>query len=256
MSARTPESTSLLRMTTLVAIGVFCMPALVRAHGTGADHDVGVAFGAVIAGILGIGIAAGTIVLLTGLSLRPGMLAGFDRVIGIVLILLGVLLAVSAIGEYPLLATAGIVGGGTVAWSISARIGTHHAEVASAALITHRVVEGIVLAAVYLAGSAVGTAGALLIAGHAALETAAIAGLYVATERGSVRALIAIVLLQVGFGIGIVGGTLLALAVSTSLQVTVMAAGAGALLVVGNAEVVEHRNREAAPLRERWRIKR
>lgn len=77
-----------------------------------------------------------------------------------------------------------------------------------------------------------------------------------ATGRGPVRALVAIGLLQVGFGVGIAGGTLLSIAVPTALQVAVMAAGAGALLVVGNAEIAGHHDRESAPLRERWRVKR
>lgn len=252
---RTAGSAALVRVTALVSIGVLCTPALVRAHG-GVDHGVGVSFGVVVAAALGVGIAAGVVVLLTGISLRARMLAGFDRGIGVVLVVLGVTLAVSAVGEYPLLATAGIGGGGLVAWSVAARTDAHHADVTFVALATHRVIEGIALAAVYLAGSAVGTVGALLIAGHVALETAAVAGLYVTTGRGPVRALVAIGLLQVGFGVGIAGGALLAIAVPTGLQVAVVAAGAGALLVVGNAEIAGHHDRESAPLRERWRVKR
>ncbi|WP_331235641.1 hypothetical protein [Natronorarus salvus] len=230
------------------------VPAVVRAHGAPADHGVGVSFGVVVAAALGIGVVAGLTVLFTGISIRAHAMARFDRVVGVFLIVLGIALAVTAIGEYSVLAVAGVLGGGVVAWTASSRArGTHHADVTLVALGTHRVVEGAVLAAVYLAGAAVGTLGVVLIVGHVAVETAAVAGLYVAAGTDPARVLVAIGLMQAGFGVGVLGGTVLATGVPETVQAIVVAAGAGVLLVVGNAEMNGHHRHGPDPPGEKRR---
>jgi len=217
------------------------VPAVVRAHGVPADHGVGVSFGVAVAAALGIGVVAGLAVLVTGTSIQTRTVARFDRVVGVLLVVLGVALAVTALAEYSVLAVVGVLGGGLVAWTAASRTeGSHHADVTLVALGTHRVIEGAVLAAVYLAGAAVGTLGVVLIAGHVAVETAAVAGLYVAAGTDSARVLLAIGLMQAGFGVGILGATMLAAGVPGSVQTIVMAAGAGVLLVVGTAEMSGH----------------
>jgi hypothetical protein len=229
--------TALVRLTTAVPVALIVVPATVRAHGTAADGGVGVPFWVVVAAAVGVGVLAGGAVLLTGVSLGPRVLARFDRLVGVLLVVLGLALAVTAVGESPTLAIAGVAGGGVVAWSVSARTGrSHHANLTFVALGTHRVIEGAVLAVLYLAGAAVGTLAALLVAGHVAIEAAAVAGLYVTTDTAPGRVLLAIALLQIGFGIGIIGGAVLTTAVPAAVRVVVMAVSAGVLLVVGNVE--------------------
>lgn len=217
---------------TLVAVG----STTVQAHEVAADQPSNgdpLSLAAVVVAVVSVGILGGLAVILTGTSLRARHHTLFDRCLGGLLVILGVTLGLSAVAEYPTVAVAGLVGGGFLTRSLTTHAEhNHHAELALGTLVTHRTIEGVALVALYQSGSTIGLAGALVVAGHATLETAVVGGLY--SERGRPIAALTIGVLQAGFVGGAVAGALLAIVLPLHLSVAVVAIGAGALLVVGN----------------------
>lgn len=94
--------------------------------------------------------------------------------------------------------------------------------------------EGIVLGALYSTGSVVGLVGATILAGHTALETAAVGGLY-ASHR--LRASSAIVLVQLGYASGIAAGAVIIGTIPTSVRIVAIALVGGILLGTGGVEL-------------------
>jgi len=209
----------------------------VRAHGVGGGGGT-VGFTAVV----GLAVAAGVVAGLTA-GVRGGS-AGTcgwpGRVVGPGLAVLGVLAAVTALTRFPVVGTGCLLAGAAVTAAVFRRQhapGGGRAACARAtlgAVTAHRVVEGVSLAAVYATGSALGLAGAAILAGHATAETAAVGGLFGAVSR--TRAALAVGVVQAGFLAGAVGG----LAGTTGLPPVptngVVALAGGTLLVVGAAE--------------------
>lgn len=111
----------------------------------------------------------------------------------------------------------------------------NHAGITLGAISTHRLLEGIVLGTLYSAGAVVGLFGAVVIAGHTALETAAIGGLY-ATAPHRTWTVGAIVLVQAGYVVGVVAGLDIVGAVPVSVRTLTLAVVGGALVVVGANE--------------------
>lgn len=145
----------------------------------------------------------------------------------------------SAVREDLSLAIVGILCGGLAAGSISSRTGgAYHAEITFGTVVAHRSIEGLALAALYLSGSTLQLISALLIAGHAAVETIVVGGLY-SDQRWS-WAILAIALLQAGFVFGVAVGLLMTVVVPGHLAVVLQAGGAGALLIIGSAEIAAH----------------
>ncbi|UTF52278.1 hypothetical protein [Natronosalvus rutilus] len=137
------------------------------------------------------------------------------------------------------------VAGGTIGAAIallvaSRRVGSregcgNHADLTLGAILTHRVLEGVVLGTLYSAGAAVGLFGAVAVAGHSVLETAAVGRLYATGLRRN-RAVGAITVVQVGFVAGTAAGLGAADAVPVPVRTLALAVVGGALLVVGVSE--------------------
>jgi hypothetical protein len=96
------------------------------------------------------------------------------------------------------------------------------------------VLEGIVLGALYSTGAVVGLIGAITIAGHTALETTAVGGLF-ASHR--VQASSAIVLVQVGYASGAAAGVAIADTTPTPVRIVALALAGGILLGAGGTEL-------------------
>lgn len=94
--------------------------------------------------------------------------------------------------------------------------------------------EGIVLGALYSTGSVVGLVGATILAGHTALETAAIGGLYTSYR---LRAISAIVLVQVVYASGIAAGVVITGTIPTPVWIVAIALAGGILLGTGGVEL-------------------
>jgi zinc transporter ZupT len=117
------------------------------------------------------------------------------------------------------------------------------ADATLGAVTVHRGLEGAVLATVYAADAALGLAGALLVAGHATAETAAVGSLYATAGRH--HAVGAVLLVQVGFVAGVGVGWGVVDAVPAAVQAGLLALVGGVLLSVG---VREARARRAVPV--------
>lgn len=108
-----------------------------------------------------------------------------------------------------------------------------HAGAALGAVVVHRAIEGLTVAAVYTAGSAIGVLGAVVLAGHATAETVAVGGLYLGDR---VRVLGAVCLVQIGFVVGAVVGQVTTVPFLPAHRFVLLAVVGGVLLVVGGSE--------------------
>ncbi|MEF8806696.1 hypothetical protein [Natronomonas sp.] len=105
------------------------------------------------------------------------------------------------------------------------------ADATLGAVTLHRGLEGVLLATVYTANAALGLVGALVVAGHAAAETAAVASLYATAGRR--YALAAVVVIQMGFVVGVAAGWGVVIGVSPIAEAGLLALVGGVLLAVG-----------------------
>ena len=161
--------------------------------------------------------------------------------IGLLIVGLGVVSFLSAVVGHVWLSAAGVTVGVATALRFENRETAsgadcgNHAELTFGAISIHRLLEGIVLGTLYTAGAAVGLVGALVLAGHAALETAAVGGLYPTAQR-RIWVLGAIGLVQAGYVVGAVISLGVVGAVPVSARTFVLAVVGGLLLVVGIGE--------------------
>ncbi|WP_121821161.1 hypothetical protein [Halostella salina] len=217
-----------------------------RAHGTATAGDApAVALPVVVAVAALAGIGGGLAAVAANASIRRDALAVVDGAVGALLVVLGVAYAASVATAAPALAAAGVAVGLVAAWGAHGHDRVTRDHAAAAAVVTHRTVEGAALAAVYLAGSTVGVAGAVLLAAHATVETVAIGAMYASTDRR--RGVTAVLAVQAGFLGGAAAGYALSVAVPATPRVVVVAAGAGALLAVGAGEITHARGGRSAP---------
>lgn len=107
------------------------------------------------------------------------------------------------------------------------------AHAALGAIVAHRTIEGLTVAAIYTAGSTVGVLGAVVLAGHATVETVAVGGLHLADRT---RAFLAMCLVQLGFVVGTVLGQVTTVSLPSTHRITMLALIGGVLLVVGGSE--------------------
>jgi len=217
-----------------------------RAHEPATAGDApAVALPVVVAVAALAGIGAGLAAVAANASIRSDALAVVDGAVGALLVVLGVTYAASVATAAPALAAAGVAVGLVAAWGAHGHDRVTRDHAAAAAVVTHRAVEGVALAAVYLAGSTVGVAGAALLAAHATVETGAIGAMYASTDRR--RGVAAVIAVQAGFLGGVAAGYGLTVAVPATPRAVVVAAGAGALLAVGAGEITHARRGRPAP---------
>jgi len=198
--------------------------------------------------IAGMAVSAALLVVLVAvadrLDGRRGVRDWLALGVGPLLVALGLAAMVTAGETAP--AVAGVVGGvGTVgAWAVSTgRDGARICPTGLRGAARHRAVEGTALAGAYLAGSAVGVLGAVVLAGHVTATTAAVGGFYGTSRvRTTGRAL----LLQGGFLVGTVGSLALVGATSPIARPVALALAGGVLVAVGAVEAGAHVPRTAA----------
>lgn len=227
---------------------VLVATAPVRAHGFDSTDGHAVPFVVVLALSVGVGTVGGLLALRYAIWTERFREATQQRLavaLGLVLLLLGLSVLLPSAATRPVTALLGGTLGCVVGWALLVRphrgveATVDRATVVSGALVVHRLVEGVALAAVYVAGGTLGVAAVVLLTAHGTLESVAL-GVEFGTAgrwRGGVRALAAI---QLSY----VAAALLAMSATTSLttltQGLVVAAAAGVLLVVGGRELRAH----------------
>lgn len=229
----------------LFGTGLVGFSATASAHGSGhgVGHDGAAATFAVV---LGLPILAGLVGGIVAIRYRdhrrpePGNRTS-SRAVGLLLVGLGAASLLPAVTGHLWLSVAGGTIGAVIALWVAGS-GTvpetgcrNHADLTFGAISAHRVLEGIVLGMLYSTGAAVGLLSAIVLAGHAALETAAVGGLY-ATASRRIWTVGAIILVQAGYVVGGVAGLGVAGAVPVSIRTLALAIVGGALLIVGASE--------------------
>lgn len=230
----------------IVGVAVLsCSAGPARAHVPG---DAG---GSVV-GLAAIVVASVVVSLLGGFALvvadgqRYRSVPSLGVAFGTVLVVSGGLTVSAAALDDPTTAVAGALAGMLVVRSFSTGSpddtrrggdGTYgrdrHAGAALGAVVAHRTIEGLTVAAVYTTGSAIGLLGAVVLAGHATIETIAVGGLYLGDRT---RVLGATCLVQFGFVVGAVAGQATTVPLLPAHRIAVLAAVGGVLLVVGGRE--------------------
>lgn len=224
----------------VAAVGFLALSGTANAHGDVGDGGAPVAVVVVLGLPIVAGLLGGAVVVRRRRLARrwghhpPGI------TLGPLLAVLGATFAAAAGTERLPIA---IVGGtaGAVSAAAIARRGIRtgpgcrdHAHLTLGAVCAHRVLEGAALGALYGTGAIVGVVGAAFLAGHTAVETAAVAGLY-APHRA--RAAGAIVLVQVGYASGVAVGVAIAGAIPTPIRIVALALAGGVLLGTGGIEL-------------------
>jgi zinc transporter ZupT len=218
------------RLVTAV-LGTTLLAVPVAAHGT-AGRVAGVAFPAVVAASVAASLLGGGLVLVA-----VGRLPRWRGAVPVLLLALGALSILLAVGEVPTGAAVGLVvgvGAVTLARDHAVSDCGACADATLGAVTLHRGFEGVVLATVYAADAALGLVGAAVLAVHAAAETAAVGSLYATAGRR--YALGAVCLLQVGFVAGVAVGWRVVDGVPVAVEAGLLALVGGVLLAIGTRE--------------------
>lgn len=226
-----------------VGLGVVSTTASAHEYGHSAGYGGAAASFVVVLGLPIFAGLAGGIAAVRYRRLRESVITdgGSSIVVGLLLVGLGAASLLSAvIGHLWLSVAGGIIGVVLALWFVGSRAVSefgcgNHAEITFGVISIHRLFEGVVLGTLYSTGAAVGLLGAVVLAGHTALETAAVGGLF-ATIPGRTRAAGTIALVQVVYIIGAVIGLGVASTVPVSIRTLVLAVVGGALLTVGASE--------------------
>jgi hypothetical protein len=221
------------RRTAVVTLAAALLSTPATAHGVTAAAT-GLPFPLVVAGVVLVSLLGGGVVLVA-----YGRLPWSVGRVALPLLVFG--LGVAALALAVTRATAATVVGlaagvGVVYLARDAALtdcGTC-ADAALGAVTLHRGLEGVVLATVYAADAALGLVGALVVAGHAAAETAAVGSLYATAGRG--YALAAVLVVQAGFVVGVAAGWSAVAGVSPTAEAGLLALVGGVLLAVGTRE--------------------
>ena len=222
----------------LIALGVLAT-GTASAHGGTAGSGVptlGVVVGSALVGTVS---GLGAVVVETRRVMAVVSNRRFTAALGIGLTVLGLSFVAPLAGDAPAAALAGVGGGVAVASWVphrhvrSVTVG-HDGFVLGVvgAIGLHRLFEGVVLAAGFLAGSTVGLVTAVVVTLHAAGETVAVAT--VLTLDGRPRlAVLAVLAVQTGFVLAAAGATLTAVSVPLLLRSLVVTVAAGVLIYFG-----------------------
>lgn len=192
----------------------------------------------------GRGWTAGVLARLPGLRGRTPRLRwarGVAVAVGLLLVALGGTFAVAALVGDPGPGVAGLVVGALATRWVGHRAGTagpgrhrgHHTGLALGGVCAHRVVEGAALGALYAVGATVGGVGVAVVAGHTALETAAVGAL---AGPHRLRALGAVGVVQVGYVVGAVGGFVAGGSVPGPVEALALGLVGGVFLLAGVGE--------------------
>lgn len=224
------------RRAALVAVGSALLASPAAAHGVRAVA-AGLAFPVVVGASVSASLVGGGAVL--ALARRRGCATDRSYWAAVCVLLLslgGVSLALAFVRTAGAGVAGALVGGSAVYLSRGSDVtdcGTC-ADATLGAVTLHRALEGGVLATVYAANAALGAFGAVVLAGHAAAETAAVGSLYAGVSRR--HALGAVAAVQLGFVVGAGAGAGVVDALPGAVRAGLLGFVGGVLLVVGARE--------------------
>lgn len=221
------------RRVAAASLGVVLLSTPASAHGEAATAT-GLSFSLVVAGVVLVSLVGGGLALVasarlpwsTGRAALPALVST-----------LGVAALVVAITRAPAVTLVGLAAGVSAVYLARGAALTDCGTCADAALgavTLHRGFEGVVLATIYAADAALGLAGAVIVAVHAAAETAAVGSLY--ASGGRRYALAAVLIVQTGFVLGVASGWGVIGDVSPTVEAGLLALVGGVLLAVGTRE--------------------
>ncbi|MFD1563036.1 hypothetical protein ACFR99_05695 [Haloarchaeobius amylolyticus] len=230
--------------TVLITLAVW--PIAVSAHGDGVEtaaaggHEPAIPFVVAIgfSALLGVAVGLGSV---SHYRVDPAVTDVHDattrREVTVLVIVLGLAALLSGLTQQWLLAIEGGLLGGAVAWIARTHGVSPHAGCADAALgaiLTHRVVEGVLVAGIYATNASFGLVALAVLTVHALAETVAVGGLYAPVSRSwGVASVLAV---QFGFVAGAVGGGVLIASLTPPVATLLLAGVGGALLVTGTTE--------------------
>ncbi len=219
----------------LSLIGVILVvPINVGAHVSTGDV-VGLKFPVVVFGSATIGACGGFAVIFyhSYVNRIKTHVAGS---VGILLIGISLLVLLPMMTSQPILSGLSVVVGGSIAMLLPVHDDTHvtptEATSTAVALTLHQLMEGVVLAAAYVAGGVVGLIAALFLTAHTVVETAAVGTAYVVAGQYK-RGGIAVVFMQTVYVIAAVIAFRSALAVPPAAEHITTAIVGSVLLIVG-----------------------
>jgi hypothetical protein len=235
---------SIARRAAAAALVVALVSTPVSAH-VGAAAATGLSFPLVVAGVVLVSLLGGGFVLgaYGRLPSSPGRAA-----LPALVFALGAAALALAVTRAAAATLVGLAAGVGIVYAVRDAAITDCGACADAALgavTLHRGLEGVVLATVYAADAALGLAGALVVAGHAAAETAAVGSLY--APAGRRYALAAVLVVQTGFVVGVAAGWRVAIGVPPTAEAGLLALVGGVLLAVGSREARRRHVRDAVP---------
>mgnify|MGYP000421632559 CR=1 FL=1 len=209
------------------------------AHGGTAGSGISVSLVVGLSALVGTATGLGAVVVGSRRVVAVLTHRRFTAVLGVGLTVLGLSFVAPVAGETPAFALLG-AGAGIV---LARRVPHSHAPTATdghdvlvagvvGAIGLHRLFEGVVLAAGFLAGSTVGLMTAVVITLHAAAETVLLATLV--TLDGRTRlAVLAVLAVQTGFVLGALTATAATVTVPVTLRYVVVTVAAGVLVYFG-----------------------
>jgi zinc transporter ZupT len=160
----------------------------------------------------------------------------FAGALGIVLCGLAVMILLPIASTRPLLSGGSVVLGGVGATLLPGHTDDHLGPLAATsltgALTAHQVIEGVLLAAAYLAGSVVGVLAAVVLTLHTIAETATVGGAYVVAGQHK-QGVIAVVVMQAVYVAAASVAFMTTRSIAPLTEHIIAAVVAGVLLVVG-----------------------
>jgi len=220
----------------VTALAIACLATPAAAHGVTATAT-GLPFPLVVVGVVLVSLFGGGLVFVAYNRVRRPSVPLHRAVVPLLVFALGGAALTLALTRSAATAVAGTLVGASVVYLARDAAVTDCGVCADAALgavTLHRGLEGVVLATVYAADAALGLLGALVVAVHAAAETAAVGSLYIPAGRR--YALGAVCLVQAGFVVGVGAGWGVVEAVPTGVEAGLLALVGGVLLAVGARE--------------------
>lgn len=218
--------------------GGYGLSTVVSAHIPSTGDSVGLRFSVVVAASAVIGSLGGVAVVAShsrGLADWFGN-QRFAGVLGLLLSGLAVVILLPIVPSQPVLSGGCVILGGGVAVLLPAHTHGHMrpaaATSAAGALTAHQFLEGLILAAGYIAGGVVGVVAAIVLTLHTVVETAMVGGAYVAARQHK-QGIAAVVIMQTVYVVAAGIAFTVTVSISPFAEHLIAAVVAGVLLVVG-----------------------
>lgn len=217
-------------------VGLFFGVIPAAAHGTGGIDGDGIGLPLVLAVVVLLGVLAGVLAAVgRGHSSTTVLSRLVGRAVGPLLAGIGGTAVLSVAFQQPTTGVGGAAVGLTAGVLVATRGGCGLcADVTVGAIAVHRLVEGITLAALSVAGSSLGVLAILVLLGHTVAECVALGG---QSELGQLRAIGAVLVVEAVFVLGAVLGTVGLVTAGAVPRLWVAAVVGGLLVALGIAEL-------------------